>query len=62
MPLAGSWEPGGDDFWVRAEMFVNRERAGEIDSTSHLQTPELAFVSLVIIETSHLLDELAIIH
>ncbi|KAF7346762.1 hypothetical protein MSAN_01814700 [Mycena sanguinolenta] len=24
---------GGEDFWIRAEAFVNRKRAGEIDST-----------------------------
>ncbi|KAJ7855606.1 hypothetical protein B0H14DRAFT_2754447 [Mycena olivaceomarginata] len=27
---------GGDDFWVRAETFIDRRRTGEIDSTCYL--------------------------
>ncbi|KAK7038471.1 hypothetical protein R3P38DRAFT_2906153 [Favolaschia claudopus] len=30
----GSW--GGDDFWVRAEMFLARKRAGDVEATCHL--------------------------
>ncbi|KAF7346764.1 hypothetical protein MSAN_01814900 [Mycena sanguinolenta] len=35
----GDWElgaRGGEDFWIRAETFVNRKRAGEIDTSCYL--------------------------
>ncbi|KAF7346767.1 hypothetical protein MSAN_01815200 [Mycena sanguinolenta] len=38
-PFDVEWEVGargGDDYWVRAERFVNRKRAGELESNCYL--------------------------